>query len=92
MHVLPREDGPRIPGRCRVLFTHGNLDITSMGPEIWLHASDYGGSWKNSYIFLVKVNPDPARHSSLRNAWLCVSLGAFGRLAHISYAKGELGS
>ena len=45
-------------GRCRVLFTPENLDILSTGRVSGIHASDGGGSWKNSLIFYVKVDSE----------------------------------
>ena len=47
---FPREGGPRI--------TPQNLDTVSTGRVSGIHASDYGGSWKNSFIFHVNVDSE----------------------------------
>ena len=42
----------------RVQFTPENLDIISTGRVSGIHASDYGGSWKISFIFYVSVDSE----------------------------------
>ena len=84
-------------GPCRVLITPGNLEYFN---DSYLAVSRQStvAFGRSPRIFKVKVNLDPRRHSSSRNAWLdsgymlCVSLGACGRSAHISNVKKELGS
>ena len=41
-----------------MLFTPENLDIISTGRVSGIHASNYGGSWKNSFIFYVNVDSE----------------------------------
>ena len=41
------------------------MDIISTRPVFGLLASVHGGLWKNSTIFYVKVNSDPAYHAQL---------------------------
>ena len=52
-------------GRCRVLFTPKNLDTISTGRVSGIHAFDYGGSWKNSFIFYVNVESERKRTSRI---------------------------
>ena len=85
-HVLLREGGLGSRGLCRVLFTPGNWTLLPRAPCIWLHASDYGGSWKNSYIFCVKVHPLFSAQY-LARYMLCVSSGVLGRFAFIFFVK-----
>ena len=39
-------------------FTPENLDTISTGRVSGIHASDYGGSWKNSFSFNVNVDSE----------------------------------
>ena len=41
-----------------MLFTPENLDTISTGRVSGIHTSDYGGSWKNSFIFYVNVDSE----------------------------------
>ena len=89
-HVLLREGGPRIPrsmpGAVRTwksgLYFHGP-------PCIWLHASDYGGSSKNSCTFFyVKVYPFFSAQYLARYR-KCVSSWVRGRFPFIFFVKGN---
>ena len=55
---FPREVDLGSRGRCRVLFTPENLETISAGHVPSIHASNYGGSWKNSSIFYVNVDSE----------------------------------
>ena len=41
-----------------MLFTPENLDTVPTGHVLGIHASNYGGSWKNSSIFYVNVDSE----------------------------------